>query len=449
MTINWANIVFWITSHPFDALGLALLAGIIVGALIYHLGSRGKRYRLETQIATLNAQVRADEQINNERQIALEHAEDRLTVAFGQLSNQSLERNSDNFLRLARENLGQHQERAKAELSEREKAVENLVKPIQQALDRTQEQISAIEKQRHQSFGNISAQLKLMSENQETLQTETRNLVTALRRPEVRGQWGEMTLRRIAELAGMVEHCDFIEQAHTATADGTIRPDMIVRLPERGEIVVDVKTPLDAYLQAIEAKDDVAKKTALQRHARNVAERVRELARKAYWSQFERSPEFVVLFIPGDQFLSAALAENPNLLEDAMRDKVIIATPTSLVALLRAVAYGWRQLTLAENAEEIRSLAQEMHARIGAFTSHLVKVGRQLDGSVKAYNSAIGSLERSVLPNVRKFTELGISEKKTLERGEEIETLTRLPEDPAAGEPTLQSGDDDAKKKAH
>ena len=254
-----------------------------------------------------------------------------------------------------------------------------------------------------------------------------------------------MTLRRIAELAGMVEHCDFIEQAHTATAEGAIRPDMIVRLPERGEIVVDVKTPLDAYLQAVEAPDDVAKKSALQRHARNVAERVRELSRKAYWSQFERSPEFVVLFIPGDQFLSAALAENPNLLEEAMRDKVIIATPTSLVALLRAVAYGWRQLTLAENAEEIRSLAQEMHARIGAFTSHLIKVGRQLDGSVKAYNSAIGSLERSVLPNVRKFTELGIAEKKALEQGEEIETLARLPDDPAA-EPSLPAGNDDVKK---
>ncbi len=264
-----------------------------------------------------------------------------------------------------------------------------------------------------------------MTASQDLLRTETRNLVKALRRPEVRGQWGEITLRRIAELAGMVEHCDFREQAHTTTQDGVIRPDMIVRLPDRGELVVDVKTPLDAYLEAVEAADDQARKLALQRHARNVSERVRELSTKAYWSQFDRSPEFVILFIPGDQFLSAALAEQPGLLEEALSQKVVLATPTSLVALLKAIAYGWRQLALADNAEEIRRLAEDLYTRVAAFSSHLSRLGKQLESSVKAYNSAVGSLERKVLPGARKFVELGVQARKPIETLTEVETAAR------------------------
>jgi DNA recombination protein RmuC len=243
---------------------------------------------------------------------------------------------------------------------------------------------------------------------------ETRNLVNALRRPEVRGQWGELTLRRVVELAGMVEHCDFVTQSHTATETGAIRPDMIINLPEARQLVVDVKTPLDAYLEAMQAENEAARKTALARHASIVSGRIRELAAKAYWAQFEQSPAFVILFIPGDQFLSAALSERPELFDDALRHNIILATPTSFIALLKAVAYGWQQVSLADNAAEIRELAVQMYDRLSTFTGHLTDMGKALSESVKAYNRGIGSLERMVLPNARKFTELGVNPRKEL-----------------------------------
>jgi DNA recombination protein RmuC len=285
-----------------------------------------------------------------------------------------------------------------------------------------------------------------MTADQQALQTETRNLVNALRRPQVRGQWGELTLRRVAELAGMVEHCDFLEQETRAAGDSTIRPDMIVRLPDRGELIVDVKTPLDAYIEAMEAATDQDRKAALQRHARNVGDRIRELSAKTYWSQFATSPEFVILFIPGDQFLSAALNENPGLLEEALRNKVVLATPSSLVALLKAIAYGWRQLSLAENAEEIRKLGQDLYDRLTPFTGHLARLGRQLEASVKAFNEVVGSLERKVLPGARRLTELGIRGRQELESPEQIELTPRTalpdPATPAASEPPAPDGDD-------
>jgi DNA recombination protein RmuC len=406
-------------------LAAALGAGFLLGMLVVYLSSRGALHRLELDNAVLNARLQSASELSREREATVAQAEQRLAAKFGQLARASLASNSATFLQLAKENLGRHQTQATAELSAREKAVAELVTPIRDALDRTRKQIGEIEKVRHESFGGIKAQLEAMTASQDLLRTETRNLVKALRRPEVRGQWGEMTLRRIAELAGMVEHCDFVEQAHTTTQDGAIRPDMVVRLPDRGELVVDVKTPLDAYLEAVEAPDDQARKLALQRHARNVADRVRELATKAYWSQFDRSPEFVILFIPGDQFLSAALAEQPGLLEEALGQKVVLATPTSLVALLKAIAYGWRQLALTDNAEEIRRLAEDLYTRVGAFSSHLARLGKQLEGSVKAYNSAVGSLERKVLPGARKFVELGVQARKTIETMQEVETATR------------------------
>jgi DNA recombination protein RmuC len=406
-----------------------LLVGVMVGVLSHHLWTRKVRYYLDTEVAALRGKVKLQDAIDRERALAMTQAEVRMSASFGKLANEMLSRNSEGFLRLARESLGKQQERAKSGLLEREKAVQSLVQPIQDALEKTYKQIGEIEKARHESFGSIKAQLEIMANNQAALQTHTRNLVTALRRPEVRGQWGELTLRRIAELAGMVEHCDFTEQVHTNTDDGAIRPDMIVHLPDRGEIIVDVKTPLDAYLQAVEAPDDAARKSALQRHAKNVGDRIRELSTKAYWSQFESSPEFVILFIPGDQFLSAALDENPNLLEEALQQKVIIATPTSLVALLKAIAYGWRQMSLAENADEIRRLAQDLYARLSSFTGHMSKLGKQIEGSVKTFNSAVGSLERSVLPGARKFTELGVQAKEAIGSLDQVETITREVED--------------------
>ncbi|MEJ2516113.1 MAG: DNA recombination protein RmuC [Gammaproteobacteria bacterium] len=344
------------------------------------------------------------------------------------LARRSLRDNSENFLALARENLGRQQERARGELKEREKAIESLVGPIREALDAARTRIEAIEKDRHTAFGNIRALLETMNRDQQALSSETRNLVTALRRPEVRGQWGEMTLRRLVELAGMVEHCDFTEQEHIRGPEGALRPDLIIHLPESRQLVVDVKTPLDAYLAAVEAPDDATKEAALQRHARKVRERIRELAGKAYWSQFERSPEFVILFIPGDQFLSAALSRDAGLLDEALSQHVILATPTSLVALLKAVAYGWRQVVLAENARQVRDLATELHRRLATFTEHLARVGKNLSGSVDAYNAAVGSLERSVLPGARRIVELGVQENKELADLPDIETRTRRPD---------------------
>lgn len=404
---------------------LALIVGLLLGAVVTYLWRRRHEHALEQALARLSAQLRTEEALARERTSALAQAEERLAASFGRLAGESLSRNSENFLRLAQENLGRHQERAKAELAEREKAVADLVRPVQEALEKTQRQITEIEKARHEAFGSIRTQLAAMSVDQQALQTETRNLVNALRRPQVRGQWGEMTLRRVVELAGMVEHCDFVEQETLATSEGMLRPDMIVRLPERGELVVDAKTPLDAYLDATEAATDQDRKAALQRHARKVLDHVRALSGKAYWSQFSASPEFVILFMPGEQFLAAALSENPSLLEEGLRHKVLLATPTSLVALLKAIAYGWREISLAQNAEEVRRLAEELYERLGPFTGHLAKLGRQLESSVKAFNEAVGSLERKVLPSARRLTELGIRSRQPIENLEDIETVPR------------------------
>ncbi len=403
----------------------ALAIGLAVGVLVTWLVYRSKRKALAGEIAELEGHLKSQEALQTERETAFELANARLSKAFSDLANQSLKSNSENFLRLAEQNLGAHQEKAKRELSEREKAVEALVKPIRDALDASQKQISELEKARSEAYGGIKNQLEAMQLSQKSLTQETQNLVKALRRPEVRGRWGEITLRRLVELAGMVEHCDFVEQVHT-TGDGqTIRPDMIVRMPDQRELVVDVKTPLDAYLEAAEAADDAQRKLGLERHAKNVRSHIRLLASKAYWNQFDESPEFVILFIPGDQFLSAALSEEPDLIEYALSHQIILATPTSFVALLKAVAYGWRQLALADNAKEIRILAEDLYGRLATFVTHMNRVGRQLASSVENYNKAVGSLERSVLPGARKFVDLGVHAKKEVEKLETLEPVPR------------------------
>jgi DNA recombination protein RmuC len=269
-----------------------------------------------------------------------------------------------------------------------------------------------MENERQQAHGALSKHLETMAESHRLLQTETRNLVQALRRPEVRGQWGELTLKRLAELAGMVEHCDFSEQESVQTENGQQRPDMVIRMPGKREIIVDAKTPLDAYLAAVECADDGKRKQRLEQHARNVRARIRELSSKTYWQQFRHSPDFVVLFIPGDQFLSAALDIDHTLIEDALSQNVILATPTSFVALLRAVAYGWRQEVLAENAEVIREVGQDLYGRLATFAAHLSRLGRSLDNSVDSFNKAVGSYDSRILPGAKKFTELGVTAMK-------------------------------------
>jgi len=407
------------------AITVALPAGALLGGLWVALRAGRRQSLLQQEIMRLTTQLATQEARAGERSAALTLAEEQLAAAFSRLAGDSLARNSEAFLRLAQENLGRHQEKARAELGEREQAVAALLAPIREALDRTTQQISTIEKERAEAFGGIRAQLASMTSSQQQLQAETRNLVNALRRPEVRGQWGELTLRRVAELSGMVEHCDFTEQETLNTPGGMLRPDMVVRLPDRGALVVDVKTPLDAYLEAIDAGSEAHRRAALQRHARNVAGRVRELSAKAYWAQFPESPEFVILFIPGEQFLSAALSENPALLEDALRNKVVLTTPSSLVALLKAIAYGWRQLSLERNAEDIRHLGQELYERLTPFLAHMARLGRQIEGSVRAFNDSVGSLEGKVLPGARRLTELGISGRQKLDSPEQVQTTPR------------------------
>ena len=309
------------------------LAGVGGLALGWLLGLT-RSMALARELAVKEAELRSRAASEVERERTLTLAAERLGSTFDQLADRQFQSHSETFLKLAREALSVQLERAKGDLVAREHAIDGLVTPIREALARAERQLQELDHSRRETHGSISAQLEALALSQQTLSAETRNLVSALRRPEVRGQWGEITLRRLVELAGMVEHCDFVTQSHQPTENGAVRPDMVVHLPEARDLVVDVKTPLDAYLEATEALTDGERRVALERHAAIVAGRIRELASKAYWSQFERSPEFVILFIPGDQFLSAALAERPALLDDALRQNIILATPTSFVALL-------------------------------------------------------------------------------------------------------------------
>lgn len=404
---------------------VALLSAIIAAGLTYFACNRRTTREREEKVR-LAAELESERRSSEEKAVMLEKAREQLADSFSALAGDALKHNTTEFLKLARENLQQFHIQAKGELVEREKAVEGLVKPIRETLEKTEHQIRQMEKERREAYGSLSKHLETMAVAHRELQTETRNLVQALRRPEVRGQWGEMTLKRLVELAGMVEHCDFYEQEKIEGEEGKrLRPDMVVRMPDSREIVVDAKTPLDAYLSAVEAGNDEMRQSALERHARNVRQRVRELSSKGYWQQFKNAPDFVVLFIPGEQFLNAALDIDHKLLEDALSDKVILATPTSFVALLRAVAYGWRQEVLAENAEQIRQLGEEFYSRMANFTEYLGKLGRSLGSSVSHFNKAVGSFDSRLLPSVRKFAELGIKTRKEPEEIPQIETAVR------------------------
>jgi len=390
---------------------LAAITGLGLGWLI-------ARWRADRRIAELETMLELEHRQAAERLVEAEKI-------IAQMSSDALRQNSQVFLTLAQESLKQFHVQSKGDLELKEKAVENLVRPIREALEKTSEQVREMEKERKEAYGALHKHLESMTQTQQMLHGETSKLVTALRRPEVRGQWGELTLKRLAELAGMVQHCDFYQQESVETDEGRMRPDMIVRMPDGRTIVVDVKTPLDAYLSAVEAADDTIRARHLEHHAQKVRERVRELATKAYWSQFPNSPDFVVLFIPGDQFLAAALDTDKNLLEDALKQRVILATPTSFVALLRAVAYGWRQEQLADNADRIRELGEDLYQRLATFTEHLARLGASLDSSVTAYNKAVGSLDTKVLPGARKFVEMGVTPKKSLETPIAVETAPR------------------------
>ena len=362
-------------------------------------------------------------------------ADARLRAVFDSVAGETLRANSEVFLRMARETLSREQVVGASALKEREVAISQLIEPLRVALERTEAQAQSLERERRDAFTSLRTQIESLAGGNAQLQHETRALVTALRRPEVRGRWGEITLRRVVELAGLSAHCDFTEQLQVTGTDGVLRPDLVVHMPDGRDLVIDVKTPLDAYLEAHEATSEESRQLQLRRHAQQLEGHVRQLASKAYWAQFQTSPEFAVLFLPGDQFLSAALAERPELLDNALKQAVIIVTPSTLIALLKSVAYGWRQAAVAHNAAVIRDLGQELYRRLGNFTGHLGKVGVRLDNAVEAYNQAVGSLERQVLPQARRFTELGVTADTPLPTLEPITQLAR----PHVGQPGAEA----------
>ena len=346
----------------------------------------------------LEAQIESFKQQQNETN----QLEKRFSDTFKSLSNDALKSTQQQFLDLAKTTFKTEQKQAKGELEKREQA---------ESLERMQTRIGEIEKAREGAYSAIKEQVHSLVDSQKGLHKETRQLVKALRQPTGRGQWGEMQLQRVVEMAGMQEHCDFTTQTSTTTDEGKrLRPDLIVKLPGGKQIIVDSKTPMDAYLDALEADSDEDRDGHLARHANQVSTHIRQLASKNYQAQFQPAPEFVVLFLPSESFFSAALTQDSSLLEQGVDQNVILATPTTLIALLRSVAYGWRQEALAENARRISDTGRELHKRLTVFSGHLGKVGRALDTSVKSYNSAVSSLESRILPSARKFENLEASE---------------------------------------
>ncbi len=404
---------------------LMLILGFAIAWMIY----AAPLATAQREVERMRFKLEAEERIHDERIHILEQGKVQMQNSFSALSQHALRENNAQFLQLAQETLLRFHSSAQHDLEGRKVSIEEMIMPIQQALDQTRKQLHEIEKDRKESFGAVSEQLKTVSRDQEVLRVETQKLVTALRRPEVRGQWGEITLKRLVELAGMVEHCDFIEQEHRSDGVKSIRPDLIVKMPDSRELIIDAKTPLDAYLEASNTEDLVIKKREYQRHAKIVRGHVNELAAKRYWDQFDNAPDFVVLFVPGEQFLGAALEHDKKLLSDALAKNVILASPTSLIALLKSVAFGWKQVALSENSEIIRDLGQELYKRVATFTEHMARLGQSLNSSVDHYNKALGSLERSVLPGARRFTDLGIQGDKGIPETHIVDKIARQPVD--------------------
>jgi DNA recombination protein RmuC len=341
-----------------------------------------------------------------------------LAGTFAELSSEALARNNEQFLALADTKLNEARTAARGDLSQREQAFAALLGPLQETLARYERGLLEMEVERKGAYASLNERVAALHAGHEQLAKETRNLVTALRSPHTRGRWGEMTLRRAVETAGMIEHCDFDEQATTATPDGPIRPDMVVHLPGGGQVVVDAKVPLDAFLQFTEADDEPARKALLDKHARQLRTHVEQLAKKEYWKQLERSPEFVVAFIPGESLLAAACEADPTLQDHALSRRIVLATPNTLVAALRTIALSWQQETLAENAREVRQLGAELYERLRTMTGHLQTLQKSLTSSVESYNKAVGSLEARVLVSARRFPGLGVVTSETAEIAE-------------------------------
>ena len=390
--------------------------GFVLGAILVALWMRGRVVELDA--ARRLAEVNLSSAQNNSGKLA---------ETFQALADQALRTTQQTFLDSARSTLETVRVEMTGDMTQRQTAVETVVKPLTESLAKLEIQVREIESARQHAFGGIEQQLQTLSQRELELQKETASLVTALRAPQVRGRWGEMTLRRVAELAGMVERCDFFEQETQETDSGRIRPDVIVRLPGDRTVVVDAKVPLTAYLDAMAATSDAERRNALMRHSQQVAKHVDQLSNKTYWQQFQPAPEFVVLFLPGDHFFSAALEHKPTLVEDAARLKILIATPSTLIAILKGVAYGWRHERLAENAEQIRQVAAEIFDRIVTLETHFNDVGRSLGKSVEAYNRCAASLESRLYPSLRRIRELGATTVEEPPAPEPIDVVPRTP----------------------
>ncbi len=390
---------------------------------------------LKSIISSLETRLQDERAATGEKLALMDEARERFAAAFQALSGEALRRNNQSFLELANETLSRYHEGAKLDLVRREEAIGQLMAPLRESLGRVDNTIQDLEKVRIGAYESVTEQIRTMSTTQRQLFSETANLVQALRSPVTRGRWGEIQLRRVVEMAGMVDHCDFFEQLSVANDDGRFRPDLLVRLPAGKNVVVDAKAPMEAYLDAIEKGDADERTKHFCRHAQHVRTHIELLARKAYWDQFEESPEFVVLFLPGEPFFSAALEHDPALIEFGADRRVILATPTTLIALLRAVFHGWKQERLTQNAKEISDLGRELFKRLADMGNHIDKLGRSLGSAVDSYNRAVGSLETRVMVTARKLRQL-----EAAPEGIEIPSLPPLEQTPR---PVTETAEED------
>ena len=428
---------------------VAVFVGVLLGAGLVYLSLRGGLQRAEVAAAAAGEELqglrrehaaasealaRTEAQRDAERQAAaeklalLEAAKAKLQDSFKALSSEALSNNNESFLNLAKATLEKYQEGAQGDLEKRQQAIDKTVEPVGEALKVFNERVSKIEERRAATDSSLKLQLEQLAASQVQLSRTTGSLVQALRAPQVRGQWGELQLRRTVEMAGMLNYCDFEEQASVETDEGQRqRPDMLIRLPNERVVVVDSKVPLAAYLDALQADDPEHQKERMAAHARHVREHIKGLSAKSYWTQFDNTPEFVVLFIPNETIFSAALEQDPQLIEQGVNHQVILATPTTLIALLKAIAYGWQQEAIAREAKEIAALGKELYDRVGVVAGHLAKVGKSLGQSVEHYNKAIGSVESRLLVTARKFEALDSASAEALPEVKGVEKLPTLP----------------------
>ncbi|MGB0263546.1 MAG: DNA recombination protein RmuC [Opitutales bacterium] len=411
---------------------LGVLVGAVLGAAVVAAVLSRSHGETKQQLAGLQAQREAELKGADEKLALLEDARAQLQDSFKALSAEALSKNNADFLNLAKTTLKTYQEGAKGDLEKRQQAINKTVEPVSEALKRFNERVDGIERRRTETDASLKEQLQQLAESQVQLSRTTGSLVQALRAPQVRGQWGELQLRRTVEMAGMIQHCDFEEQASVETADGQRqRPDMLIRLPNGRQVVVDSKVPLAAYLDALEADRPDVQTERMQAHARHIREHIKGLSSKAYWTQFENAPEFVVLFLPNEAIFSAALEQDPQLIELGVANKVILATPTTLIALLKAIAYGWQQEAITREAKQISALGQELYERIGVVVGHFNKLGKSLEQSVGHYNKAISSVESRLLVTARKFEALESSNDAALPELSAVEKLPTAAKDEA------------------